>query len=1423
MRLPVVIWSGQTPRHSVTSMLIFADGEVLATGSSTGQVVFWNIGNESKSLAPICVSMLGTHAVTTMAECSLDPERSFAKQFVGSSSALLCATEDGSIFKLDTKDGRSVLAARALLPGHVTSMLPLKVSGSVIVCGHFDSIFTVNIYNLSIVSKVCARACRTDLISCACIHRYEDEAGNAREALVVLSHQGHLTTFPILETPTGDVACTPLRSILAPCRRALHISICPFVHSTLLIVTPERWLLYTAADLQLILAVPCPEACSWVGGCFANVGSVITFADDGSAYMYNMAGRPELCTYFQPAIPRICAKPPTPVPSTNSMEAKVGAGSNANDNAVEGTSQSVKKVEALSHASSSSTTLLRSRSTPAVAAPFPTHRFIIQGGPECIELGHPPVFCVSSALSQELLLLRGDAKGRIARWTLAWERSTNFRLPPRHGKHSTHHGASSTEHNSPLCKEIAGKEAVGGEDGGRGGEYVPGRFGGQSPSRLFSDVRSNSATLELPFTSAFGPAPDPILSSQGSPPTTPSSFAGTSFMISPSQSVPEGFRTVPDSPGSSDSAPPSPPPWHTIATAEYFLPWSESHSFLGISQSITSLLFIPRNSQREHDTSTTTTSTNTIADISDAAVFGFRDGTLAWEPLPHLLQLLGGQSDPAFRLFGGSDVAESSTAQTPASNVHRARNDIGVDGNVNVNVNTPIRSNSNSNDNNTNSSHRKRSSHLSPSVASISTSPARALQTSLYPKETLFLKGHTGSITCVFHPASHFPTVGWDVIVTGSVDCSVRVWSIKQGGRLIHTFRTLSAPISRIVAAPSQACPRVNGPFCAISHNHAVSLLSADPPTSLQCFTGHMFPIIDLRWMIAANMLLVQCEGDMVYVWQISSGIRERIVSGETARDLLRYDDGFEELEASDRSAGSALTPQKPAKIRRHMVSVMSSPIGDCIVPVVVFDIATICSTLGRDTNPRTATRVDPTTVSVVRAALSLWGLWSDSKEKALLSRLGLVPQSSLDISLGLMHNNCVSAYPPSSHYSPAWVRTGSFAAHAPIAIGAICLAATRSDLTTDDTQSDWLAITTYYSTQIQAALHPFLRYWSHAQTDIRDVSRAAVHALISSFSPAETAALASNCTARLPRVPYTPGDGVWLSCAVVVHVLHRINQATAEQIHLLSNSLNDLALSKGVAPMPRAIALEILSAMLAATLPQASSLRIINTIISIACADIPSDTKVGGAAARALTNVATGHADLLLRVLSADVNATASPLVLKAVARAVQQQPAALIQHMGAVVDFVIQCMSSHLHDEKVYSVAISTLNGIAQCCSSVSVHNSVGRAAVGAPDGTIVLFDIRGAVRLHVFTAHTRAVSAVAFNGDGRQLASYCGAEHSVRVWQLSPSALLGFLNLGPRLLRSIAVNGDHSVGGATARLVWLPQNDLCLHLGPKEIKLS
>uniref|UniRef100_A0A8C6XZL2 WD repeat domain 72 n=1 Tax=Naja naja TaxID=35670 RepID=A0A8C6XZL2_NAJNA len=123
-------------------------------------------------------------------------------------------------------------------------------------------------------------------------------------------------------------------------------------------------------------------------------------------------------------------------------------------------------------------------------------------------------------------------------------------------------------------------------------------------------------------------------------------------------------------------------------------------------------------------------------------------------------------------------------------------------------------------------------------------------------------------------------------LLSGSQDSCVIWWDLFTGEAL-HRFMLDAGPIARLLLSPDSCRRKGHRLVCCLCSDHSVILLHVQERACLMRARKHLFPVTALRWHPMENLLVVGCENDSVYVWDIETGSLERHESGETAKAIL--------------------------------------------------------------------------------------------------------------------------------------------------------------------------------------------------------------------------------------------------------------------------------------------------------------------------------------------------------------------------------------------------------------------------------------------------------------------------------------------------------------------------------------------------------
>uniref|UniRef100_A0A8D2M5J6 WDR72-like alpha-solenoid domain-containing protein n=1 Tax=Zonotrichia albicollis TaxID=44394 RepID=A0A8D2M5J6_ZONAL len=170
----------------------------------------------------------------------------------------------------------------------------------------------------------------------------------------------------------------------------------------------------------------------------------------------------------------------------------------------------------------------------------------------------------------------------------------------------------------------------------------------------------------------------------------------------------------------------------------------------------------------------------------------------------------------------------------------------------------------------------------------LETARARLLENISFLKDNLpykVLNGHSSRVTCLLYP--HDKSVRFDPswLLSGSQDSVVILWDIFTGG-ILQQFNLQSGAVTELLRSPEHY--RVNQSIvCCLCSDHSVAILHLQKRQCLLHARKHLFPVKKIKFDPLENVLIVGCEDNSVYIWEIETGTLERHETGDTARAIL--------------------------------------------------------------------------------------------------------------------------------------------------------------------------------------------------------------------------------------------------------------------------------------------------------------------------------------------------------------------------------------------------------------------------------------------------------------------------------------------------------------------------------------------------------
>jgi len=160
------------------------------------------------------------------------------------------------------------------------------------------------------------------------------------------------------------------------------------------------------------------------------------------------------------------------------------------------------------------------------------------------------------------------------------------------------------------------------------------------------------------------------------------------------------------------------------------------------------------------------------------------------------------------------------------------------------------------------------------------------------------LFGHTGAILCLAEhslPPLSEAAQGDRVLISGSMDCTVCIWNLRKGGELLAVLHHHVAPVRQLILPPHGTQAPWSHCFISVSDDHCVAVSSLETLSVERLFPGHAGTVKTVIWDCVRGFLACLCTSsgdqpvvtDQVYIWDLHSGARERILRGTPAHSMI--------------------------------------------------------------------------------------------------------------------------------------------------------------------------------------------------------------------------------------------------------------------------------------------------------------------------------------------------------------------------------------------------------------------------------------------------------------------------------------------------------------------------------------------------------
>ncbi|CAK5091492.1 unnamed protein product [Meloidogyne enterolobii] len=172
--------------------------------------------------------------------------------------------------------------------------------------------------------------------------------------------------------------------------------------------------------------------------------------------------------------------------------------------------------------------------------------------------------------------------------------------------------------------------------------------------------------------------------------------------------------------------------------------------------------------------------------------------------------------------------------------------------------------------------------------------------------------GHSSSVTCFLYPFAESNRYDPNLLLSGSADFSVIVWNVTNDERL-HRFSSQGGTITQLLVPPINCNAKLLDCVCCIAADNSACFVSLKKLRCVLLASRQQFPIVDIRWRPLSDQILLKCEDDSVYVWNIETGVLDQVVTGLASDEILMNSSTDEQLGFGSEDENSFSTASQTA------------------------------------------------------------------------------------------------------------------------------------------------------------------------------------------------------------------------------------------------------------------------------------------------------------------------------------------------------------------------------------------------------------------------------------------------------------------------------------------------------------------------------
>ncbi|KAF8935295.1 hypothetical protein BGZ58_005099 [Dissophora ornata] len=573
-------------------------------------------------------------------------------------------------------------------------------------------------------------------------------------------------------------------------------------------------------------------------------------------------------------------------------------------------------------------------------------------------------------------------------------------------------------------------------------------------------------------------------------------------------------------------------------------------------------------------------------------------------------------------------------------------------------------------------------------------------------------------------------------------------------------------------------------------------------------------------WRPPEDYIVLWHADETAFVWQMQTGHLDRIIKGESAREIM-MDSRWSvcilssarvaELpsdyptvavapvaqQQSSNTPDTKLSPRRQRMINAQSKMATKAKASSVEQPAALSDKVQKC-------------------LNAAKAGLSLLITEDDAHAISIRGLLGLSePVRSVALGMrGAYGNISIQAPSASANLSESWCVSPTMTASKLIAILALSkIIAAVLNLNVD---MDMWAMG--YCNAVQDVVGPkfcppslsyLAKYWQDPQVEIQEATKIILLSAIERMSKPEISTLVKYWSAFLPAaaLPDTCSSQYMARSAIILGILGAENaEALPEKVRKLVALSLTILLNDDSRVSYKIASIDLLAQGFGSWQPFIRADAVLTTLFGMATDTQTSNTLVTRRARRAIAQIAIINPALFVATLTQDIVDAKKPTdrmgLLKLISIFSRKNPTVLYNGIPRIAEAIVKSLDPTVPQirELLLPVATSVMLDLVHSFPQLDFHVGSQKLAVGTLEGAIIVYDLQTATRWQILEGHLNPVSAVSFSRDGKTIVSCSIKEGTVRLWHPNPG-FFGMLMGGNGLWghsKSISSSSTSSGGG-------------------------